>query len=133
MSRGGMGYEISFAYTNFDNATMYPLILLILLVSITINGVLSRWEKVLLARRGHAMSGDALEPLRNAVVLIVGLLVALAVALPRRRRRGARARRWRRCATPRSSSPANRSGRISSRRCARSPSRFAIAVVARAR
>ena len=37
MSRGGMGYEISFAYTNFDNATMYPLILLILVVSISIN------------------------------------------------------------------------------------------------
>ena len=31
MSRSGMGYEIGFAYTNFDNATMYPLILLILL------------------------------------------------------------------------------------------------------
>ena len=52
MSRGGMGYEISFAYTNFDNATMYPLILLILVVSISINAVLSWWEKVLLARRG---------------------------------------------------------------------------------
>jgi NitT/TauT family transport system permease protein len=53
MSRGGMGYEISFAYTNFDNATMYPLIFLILLVSITLNAALSRWEKVLLARRGQ--------------------------------------------------------------------------------
>jgi NitT/TauT family transport system permease protein len=53
MSRGGMGYEISFAYTNFDNATMYPLILLILLVSITINSALSWWEKILLARRGQ--------------------------------------------------------------------------------
>jgi NitT/TauT family transport system permease protein len=52
MSRGGMGYEISFAYTNFDNATMYPLILLVLLVSIAINAGLSRWEKALLARRG---------------------------------------------------------------------------------
>jgi NitT/TauT family transport system permease protein len=52
MSRGGMGYEISFAYTNFDNATMYPLIVLVLLVSITINAALSRWEKALLARRG---------------------------------------------------------------------------------
>ena len=52
MSRGGMGYEISFAYTNFDNATMYPLILLILAVSIAINAALSRWEKALLARRG---------------------------------------------------------------------------------
>jgi NitT/TauT family transport system permease protein len=54
MSNGGMGYEISFAYNNFDNATMYPLIVLILLVSITINMVIARWEKVLLARRGLA-------------------------------------------------------------------------------
>ena len=34
LSRGGIGYEISFAYNNFDNATMYPLIVLILLASI---------------------------------------------------------------------------------------------------
>jgi len=54
MSSGGMGYEISFAYTGFDNATMYPLILLILLVSISINTALARWEKRLLARRGLA-------------------------------------------------------------------------------
>jgi NitT/TauT family transport system permease protein len=53
MSRGGMGYEISFAYNNFDNATMYPLILLILLVSITINTLLARWEKRLMSRRGQ--------------------------------------------------------------------------------
>jgi NitT/TauT family transport system permease protein len=53
MSRGGMGYEISFAYNNFDNATMYPLILLILLVSITINTLLARWEKRLMIRRGQ--------------------------------------------------------------------------------
>lgn len=52
MSSGGMGYEISFAYNNFDNATMYPLILLILVVSITINMLIARWEKVLMARRG---------------------------------------------------------------------------------
>jgi NitT/TauT family transport system permease protein len=52
MSRGGMGYEISFSYNNFDNATMYPLIVLILAVSISINATLSWWERVLLARRG---------------------------------------------------------------------------------
>jgi NitT/TauT family transport system permease protein len=52
MSSGGMGYEISFAYNNFDNATMYPLILLILVVSISINMMIARWEKVLMARRG---------------------------------------------------------------------------------
>ncbi len=52
MSRGGIGYEISFAYTSFDNATMYPLIVLILLASIAINAALSGWEQRLLARRG---------------------------------------------------------------------------------
>jgi len=52
MSRGGIGYEISFAYANFDNATMYPLILLILLASVAVNGVLTVWEQRLLARRG---------------------------------------------------------------------------------
>jgi len=53
LARAGMGYEIGFAYTNFDNATMYPLILLILLMSVVANGVLSKWEKVLLQRRGQ--------------------------------------------------------------------------------
>lgn len=52
MSNGGMGYEISFAYNNFDNAVMYPLILLILIVSISINMLIARWEKTLMARRG---------------------------------------------------------------------------------
>jgi len=51
MSRGGMGYEISFAYTNFDNATMYPLIILILVVSISANSMLALWERRILARR----------------------------------------------------------------------------------
>ena len=53
MSRGGMGYEISFAYTNFDNATMYPLIILILAVSIGLNGLLALWEARLMRRRGR--------------------------------------------------------------------------------
>jgi NitT/TauT family transport system permease protein len=53
LARSGMCYEIGFAYTNFDNATMYPLIFLILLMSIIMNGVLSHYEKMLLARRGQ--------------------------------------------------------------------------------
>jgi NitT/TauT family transport system permease protein len=48
-----MGYEISYAYTNFDNATMYPLIVMILLLSIAANSLLSYWERTLLARRGQ--------------------------------------------------------------------------------
>jgi NitT/TauT family transport system permease protein len=54
MSTDGMGYEISFAYTNFDNATMYPLILLIILVSVSVNAALGRWERLLMTRRGLA-------------------------------------------------------------------------------
>ena len=52
MSTDGIGFEISFAYTNFDNATMYPLIVLILLVSVSINLMVGIWEKRLLQRRG---------------------------------------------------------------------------------
>jgi NitT/TauT family transport system permease protein len=52
MSNGGMGYEISYAYNNFDNATMYPLIVLIVAVSIAVNTLIARWEKELMARRG---------------------------------------------------------------------------------
>jgi NitT/TauT family transport system permease protein len=54
MSSSGMGYEISFAYDNFDNATMYPLILLIVVVSVGVNAALGRWERALMARRGLA-------------------------------------------------------------------------------
>jgi NitT/TauT family transport system permease protein len=54
MSRDGLGYEISFAYNNFDNSVMYPLILLILLISMVLNLSLHRWERALLARRGRA-------------------------------------------------------------------------------
>jgi NitT/TauT family transport system permease protein len=52
MSSDGMGFEIAFAYNNFDNATMYPLILLILIISIGLNLLLSLWEQTILARRG---------------------------------------------------------------------------------
>jgi NitT/TauT family transport system permease protein len=54
MSRTGIGYEISFAYNNFDNKTMYPLILLILIISVLINSTLSRWEKLLMQRRSSS-------------------------------------------------------------------------------
>ena len=53
MSRSGIGYEIGFAYNNFDNATMYPLIVLMLaVVDHRQHAVLSGGRRVLLARRG---------------------------------------------------------------------------------
>jgi len=53
MSTGGMGYEIAFAYNNVDNAIMYPLILLVLAVSIALNTAIGAWERRVLARRGR--------------------------------------------------------------------------------
>jgi NitT/TauT family transport system permease protein len=53
-SSRGIGYEISFAYNNFDNAVMYAMILFILLLVISVNMSLHAWEKRLLARRRRA-------------------------------------------------------------------------------
>lgn len=52
MSTEGMGFEIAFAYNNFDNATMYPLIALVIIVSITANMLLGVVERRILVRRG---------------------------------------------------------------------------------
>ena len=51
MSRTGLGYEIGFAYNNFDNAVMYPLIVFVLAVAASVNTMFFLWEKKLLARR----------------------------------------------------------------------------------
>lgn len=53
-SNRGIGYEIAFAYNNFDNSVMYPMIALVLVVVITINMALHLWEKRLLERRRRA-------------------------------------------------------------------------------
>jgi len=50
-SARGIGYQISYAYNNFDNAVMYPLIVLILVIAVAVNMSLYAWEKRLLARR----------------------------------------------------------------------------------
>jgi NitT/TauT family transport system permease protein len=52
MAREGMGFEISYAYNNFDNARMYPLIVLVILFSVIVNSLLLRWESRLARRRG---------------------------------------------------------------------------------
>jgi NitT/TauT family transport system permease protein len=51
MSRTGLGYEIGYAYNNFDNAVMYPLIVFVLAVAATVNTMFFIWEKKMLARR----------------------------------------------------------------------------------
>lgn len=54
MSNTGIGYQISFAYNNFDNATMYPMIILLATFAIVVNALLFRWEGRLMRRRGLA-------------------------------------------------------------------------------
>lgn len=51
MSGSGMGYEIAFAYNNFDNRVMYPLIMLVLALVTVINMAFHSWERVLFERR----------------------------------------------------------------------------------
>lgn len=50
LSGSGLGYAISYAYQSFDNRTMYGLMLFVLLVAVTANGVLYSWEARLLRR-----------------------------------------------------------------------------------
>jgi NitT/TauT family transport system permease protein len=52
LSSHGLGHSISYAYHNFDNVTMYSLILFILILVLTINMSLHSWEKLLMQRRG---------------------------------------------------------------------------------
>jgi NitT/TauT family transport system permease protein len=47
----GIGYEIAYAYNNFDNPLMYSLILFILVIVVSVNMSLHAWEKRLMARR----------------------------------------------------------------------------------
>jgi len=48
----GVGKRIAFAYDNFDNKTMYGMLLLLLVAVMAVNGALSGWEKRLHRRFG---------------------------------------------------------------------------------
>jgi NitT/TauT family transport system permease protein len=52
LSGAGIGYEIAFAYNNFDNRTMYGLMLLLLVFVAFLNISLHFWERRIHARRG---------------------------------------------------------------------------------
>ena len=49
----GIGKRVRFAYDNFDNRTMYGLLLLLLIAVALVNGCLSAWEKHLHRRFGQ--------------------------------------------------------------------------------
>jgi NitT/TauT family transport system permease protein len=54
LSGGGLGFSIAYAYNNFDNQTMYALMMFVLVIVTIINGVLHVWEQRMLNRRARA-------------------------------------------------------------------------------
>jgi NitT/TauT family transport system permease protein len=49
----GVGKRIAYSYDNFDNRTMYGMLLLLLIAVMAVNGALSSWEKRLHRRFGQ--------------------------------------------------------------------------------
>jgi NitT/TauT family transport system permease protein len=54
LSGGGLGFSIAYAYQNFDNDTMYALMMFVLVVVTVMNAALHMWEQRLLKRRARA-------------------------------------------------------------------------------
>lgn len=54
LASAGLGYAISYAYNNFDNRTMYALMLFIIVLVTTINMTFHYWEGALRRRRERA-------------------------------------------------------------------------------
>lgn len=52
MAASGLGYQISYAYNNFDNRRMYALMLFVLILVTAVNMAFYAWERRLMARRG---------------------------------------------------------------------------------
>jgi NitT/TauT family transport system permease protein len=53
LATAGVGKRVSFAYDNFDNKTMYGMLLLLLIGVMFINGLLTIWDKRLHRRFGQ--------------------------------------------------------------------------------
>jgi NitT/TauT family transport system permease protein len=53
LATAGIGKRIAFGYQDFDNRTMYGMLLLLLILVMAVNGALSSWEKRLHRRFGQ--------------------------------------------------------------------------------
>jgi len=54
LSGSGLGHAIAYAYDSFDNATMYALMLFVVVLAIALNSALHVWEQRLISRRRRA-------------------------------------------------------------------------------
>lgn len=52
LSSRGLGYQISYAFNNFDNRTMYADIVFIIIIVSIVNTIFQKYEKRILKRRG---------------------------------------------------------------------------------
>lgn len=52
MATSGIGYSIAYAFNNFDNRTMYALMLLIIVLVTVVNATFYAWERRIMRRRG---------------------------------------------------------------------------------
>jgi NitT/TauT family transport system permease protein len=53
MSTSGLGYSIAYAFNNFDNRTMYALMLFIITLVTIVNAFFHVWERRIMTRRGQ--------------------------------------------------------------------------------
>jgi NitT/TauT family transport system permease protein len=53
MATSGLGYSIAYAFNNFDNGTMYGLLLFVILLVTAVNSICHAWERRLLRRWGR--------------------------------------------------------------------------------
>ena len=53
MASSGLGYAISYAFNNFDNGTMYALMLFVIVTVTAVNALFYSYERRLLRRRGR--------------------------------------------------------------------------------
>jgi NitT/TauT family transport system permease protein len=53
MATSGLGYSIAYAFNNFDNQTMYALMLFVIVLVTIVNALFYAWEQRLLRRRGQ--------------------------------------------------------------------------------
>lgn len=53
MASSGLGYSIAYAFNNFDNGTMYALMLLVIVLVTIVNALFFSYEQRLLRRRGR--------------------------------------------------------------------------------
>jgi NitT/TauT family transport system permease protein len=53
MASSGLGYAIAYAFNNFDNGTMYALMLFVIVLVTTVNALFYGYERRLLRRWGR--------------------------------------------------------------------------------